>query len=381
MAARQLDLVFLVDTTGSMGSYLRAAQDNIKNIYKTITESEKVDLRVSIVEYKDHEQGSEFPFLYHDWMTDIKAIQKACDEMQATGGGDGPESIACALDCAVNTLEYRELAAKVIIWIADAPPHGFGDAGDFFPNGCPCKKDFQQQVLKAMENDIQIYSVATEPLGFRHLRDLMRAVAQMTGGHFVPLKNADSLAKTIIAGSMEEVGMTNMMQVVQAKLEDDEEFKKMTDEEKEQRIRDELFEQSKKVTFKQIEINSMYEGELPEIPEIFFKATNMKELRDRLKTMKETKYKLKNDTRTTGFGFGGFGGFGTTFRTSVKEVKMELCDDDDFEEYETQLEVINKMEEEIPEFKEGEEVRIREKGIDATRTNKLLERLKKRMMK
>ena len=162
MAARQLDLVFLVDTTGSMGSYLRAAQDNIKNIYKTITESEKVDLRVSIVEYKDHEQGSEFPFLYHDWMTDIKAIQKACDEMQATGGGDGPESIACALDCAVNTLEYRELAAKVIIWIADAPPHGFGDAGDFFPNGCPCKKDFQQQVLKAMENDIQIYSVAIQ---------------------------------------------------------------------------------------------------------------------------------------------------------------------------------------------------------------------------
>ena len=180
---------------------------------------------------------------------------------------------------------------------------------------------------------------------------------------------------------MEEVGMTNMMQVVQAKLEDDEEFKKMTDEEKEQRIRDELFEQSKKVTFKQIEINSMYEGELPEIPEIFFKATNMKELRDHLKTMKETKYKLKNDTRTTGFGFGGFGGFGTTFRTSVKEVKMELCDDDDFEEYETQLEVINKMEEEIPEFKEGEEVRIREKGIDSARTNKLLERLKKRMMK
>ena len=376
---RQLDLVFLVDTTGSMGSYLRAAQQNIQNIHQEITKTEQVDLRLSIVEYKDHEQNSDFPFLYHDWMTDINDIQRACDEMQPTGGGDGPESIACALDCAVNTLQYRELAAKVIIWIADAPPHGFGDSGDYFPDGCPCNKDFQKTVFQAMENDIQIYSVATEPLNFKHLRDLMRAVAKMTGGHFVPLDNAESLAKVIVAGSLEEIGMTNLMQIVEAKLENVEEFEKMNENEKEKKMRELLLEETKKTTFKQIEINSIYEGELPEIPEIFFTAKDMKELRDHLKTMKESVYKLKNKNQSFSFGFVPHKVKTKVTKKTVKEVEMELCDDDDFEEYISVLDG-EKMEEEI-EFKEGEVVRMREKAVDEVRSNKLLERLKKKFLK
>ena len=60
---------------------------------------------------------------------------------------------------------------------------------------------------------------------------------------------------------------------------------------------------------------------------------------------------------------------------------MELCDDDDYEVYESCLNEHHTMEEEVvEEFKEGEVVRMREKAVDSERSNKLLERLRKKMM-
>ena len=44
-----LDLVFVVDCTGSMGGVIRTVQDNIRNIVQKIILSEKVHLRLSLL--------------------------------------------------------------------------------------------------------------------------------------------------------------------------------------------------------------------------------------------------------------------------------------------------------------------------------------------
>lgn len=49
-----LDLVFAVDCTGSMGSYIMAAQENIRNIIDGVVREEQVNVRFGLVCYRDH---------------------------------------------------------------------------------------------------------------------------------------------------------------------------------------------------------------------------------------------------------------------------------------------------------------------------------------
>ena len=49
--------------------------------------------------------------------------------LYASGGGDGPEAVTAALAEALN-MDWREYASKMVVLIADAPPHGIGEYGD-----------------------------------------------------------------------------------------------------------------------------------------------------------------------------------------------------------------------------------------------------------
>lgn len=49
-----LDLVFVMDCTGSMGAYIASATKNICAIVEEIVISEKSDVRIALVEYRDH---------------------------------------------------------------------------------------------------------------------------------------------------------------------------------------------------------------------------------------------------------------------------------------------------------------------------------------
>lgn len=49
--------------------------------------------------------------------------------MYASGGGDGPEAVTAAL-AEVLKMDWRVNASKMVVLIADAPPHGIGEYGD-----------------------------------------------------------------------------------------------------------------------------------------------------------------------------------------------------------------------------------------------------------
>lgn len=78
----------------------------------------------------DHTYATKvFPFT-----ESIKEMQSNVQTMSAQGGGDGPESVACALHDALE-MDYRKNSARVVIIISDAPPHGIKENGDGFPEG------------------------------------------------------------------------------------------------------------------------------------------------------------------------------------------------------------------------------------------------------
>ena len=61
--------------------------------------------------------------------SDISQVQRHLSTLYASGGGDGPEAVTAALADALN-MEWRQNASKMVVLIADAPPHGIGEYGD-----------------------------------------------------------------------------------------------------------------------------------------------------------------------------------------------------------------------------------------------------------
>jgi hypothetical protein len=56
-------------------------------------------------------------------------VHRDLSSLYASGGGDGPEAVTAALAEALN-MDWRDHASKMVVLIADAPPHGIGEYGD-----------------------------------------------------------------------------------------------------------------------------------------------------------------------------------------------------------------------------------------------------------
>ena len=130
--ARKLDLVFTMDVTGSMGSYINAAKKNIKAIARRLSDQEGYDVRFGLVVYRDHPpQDMSFVSKSFAFTTTVEQMEANLATLHAQGGGDGPEAVEAGLLDSLQ-MEWRDDAVKICILIADAPPHGLGEAGDGF---------------------------------------------------------------------------------------------------------------------------------------------------------------------------------------------------------------------------------------------------------
>ena len=128
------DLVFIQDCTGSQGSYIASATKNIEEICNHIYESGKLqareDLRIGLIAYRDHPpQDHTYVTKNFGFSSDVSEVHKNLSSLYASGGGDGPEAVTAALAEALQ-MQWRPNASKMIVLIADAPPHGIGEYGD-----------------------------------------------------------------------------------------------------------------------------------------------------------------------------------------------------------------------------------------------------------
>lgn len=124
----------LQDCTGSQGSYISSATKNIEEICASIFASGKLvhpeDLRIGLVAFRDHPpQDHTYVTKTAPFTSDIKQVQRTLESLYASGGGDGPEAVTTALGEAL-AMDWRENASKMVVLIADAPPHGIGEYGD-----------------------------------------------------------------------------------------------------------------------------------------------------------------------------------------------------------------------------------------------------------
>lgn len=209
-----LDLVFCLDCTGSMGSYIHSATNSIKAVVEAIVKSEKADLRFALVAYRDHPpQDQSFITKVYPFTKYTAEMKSYLDQLSASGGGDGPEAVTAALN-ELLTLPWREGAAKQCVFIADAPPHGLERNGDGFPNGDPEGRDPLAITRQLAQMGVCVFPVACEPTlstSYEVAADFFRAVANMTGGIMVPLSEANLLPEVIVGGAAEVLALERIL--------------------------------------------------------------------------------------------------------------------------------------------------------------------------
>lgn len=118
----RLDVLFLLDATGSMGDEIRQIQQTIASIAERINAfSPRPDLRFGLVAYRDH--GDDYVTRVYDFTSNLSDFQMRLAEVRADGGGDTPEALNEGLYEAIKGVTWSRDAVRLVFLVADAPPH------------------------------------------------------------------------------------------------------------------------------------------------------------------------------------------------------------------------------------------------------------------
>jgi hypothetical protein len=122
--SNKLDLVFVIDTTGSMSPYIASTVDSASDIVETLDGS-GLDYQVGVVDYKDADDCDDY-----DAVTDLEftknkgAIESALADLEGKvvlgAGCDTPEDVYSGIERALD-FPWRDGAHKVVIQMGDAP--------------------------------------------------------------------------------------------------------------------------------------------------------------------------------------------------------------------------------------------------------------------
>ncbi len=157
----KIEVVFVLDTTGSMGGLIEGAKQKIWSIANAMATAKPTpEIRMGLVGYRD--RGDAYVVTRTDLTSDLDEVYASLMAFQAGGGGDSPESVNEALHQAVTETPWSgdENVYRVIFLVGDCPPHMDYSDDVKYPESCK----------RAITNGIVINTIqcgafpATEPI-------------------------------------------------------------------------------------------------------------------------------------------------------------------------------------------------------------------------
>ncbi len=169
-----LDILFLLDSTGSMADEIDQIKATLLSISSRISDlPSQPDLRFGMVAYRD--RGDAFVTRVYDFEPDPQRFVETIRGVVALGGGDYPESLNEALHVAVHEPEWRPGdAIRLMFLIADAPPQ-LGYQDDY---------SYADDMIEAHQQGIKTFSTASSGLD-QQGEYVFRQIAQHTMGRFI----------------------------------------------------------------------------------------------------------------------------------------------------------------------------------------------------
>ena len=177
----KVDVVFVLDTTGSMGGMIEAAKEKIWSIASNMASAQPApEIRIGLVAFRD--RGDAYVTQLRDLSSDMDSMYATLMDYQADGGGDGPESVNKALDDALNQMSWSQEqdTYKVIFLVGDAPPHMD------YPN----ERQFPEIVAEAKARQIVVNTVQCGQDS--SARKSWMTIAQLGAGEYFQVDQAGS---------------------------------------------------------------------------------------------------------------------------------------------------------------------------------------------
>ena len=158
-----LDIMFIMDITGSMGMWLKEAKENVTNIIDEIVENNPgSQIRISFVGYRDFTEINELQghYVSIDFTKNVNDVKKFISGIDCFGGGDEPEDVVGAFNIALSMNWVSD--ARYAVLVCDAPCHGkkyHNITYDKFINGDP-KGLILEDLIKDFKNkNITLYCI------------------------------------------------------------------------------------------------------------------------------------------------------------------------------------------------------------------------------
>ena len=175
-----VDLAFVVDTTGSMGGLITAAQRQMIRMLEELTHAADIHLHLGVVEYRDHPPQDTLVYRVYDFTESMKKAQQTINGLDVNGGGDAPEAVLDGIVAACRELSWRKSARRLLVLVGDAPPHGVGARGDGFKDGCPCGETIASVTSLAEEKCVTIHALGLTTA----VEVAFTEMSYLTGGKF-----------------------------------------------------------------------------------------------------------------------------------------------------------------------------------------------------
>jgi len=127
-----MEMVFVLDTTGSMGGLLTGAKERIWGIVNEVMQTSKLSsVKVGLVAYRD--RGDRYITQVLPLTEDLDKVYSTLMDYEAQGGGDEPEDVRRALAEGVSQAGWSRTSpgnAQILFLVGDAPPHDYVDEPD-----------------------------------------------------------------------------------------------------------------------------------------------------------------------------------------------------------------------------------------------------------
>jgi len=120
----KIEVVFVLDTTGSMSGLIEAAKEKIWSIASSLAQAESApEIRLGLVAYRD--RGDAYVTRVTGLSSDLDSLYATLMDYRANGGGDTPESVNQALNDALHKINWSDGqdTYQAIFLVGDAPPH------------------------------------------------------------------------------------------------------------------------------------------------------------------------------------------------------------------------------------------------------------------
>ncbi|PIQ28677.1 VWA domain-containing protein [bacterium (Candidatus Blackallbacteria) CG17_big_fil_post_rev_8_21_14_2_50_48_46] len=169
------DLMWVVDTTGSMGDELEYLKTELKNVASQISAQNRQDLKLRLSANFYRDLSDEYVVRAFPFSEQVDTVLKEFSEQAANGGGDFPEAVDAALQDAVDEHEWSATArARLLFLVLDAPAHE--DAKNLLR--------LRTSLSRAAAKGIRIIPIASSGID-KNTEFMLRQFAILTGGRYV----------------------------------------------------------------------------------------------------------------------------------------------------------------------------------------------------